>query len=388
MSPNYILFDTPDRDLLFPFTHTRPAAACKVGLLTIQQKWERLLNATLSHFTVPYLQEKYPLVTGDINILLNGHVLPTAELVEVVKSLQNGEELYKDGSLLAKVVSGLDFLQPSVGGRRNFEGDIKRIDYPWHISQLNDYGIRQDFKILTEGRVSAVIPASNQVVNPEHIFIEEGAAVACSVLNASTGPIYIGKNAQIMEGCLVRGPLAMDEGAVLKMGAKIYGATSIGANSVVGGEVKNTVFFDHSNKGHDGYLGDAVIGEWCNLGASTNCSNLKNNAREVRVWMEGRKEAWSAGLKCGVLMGDYSRCGINTMFNTGTVVGVSANVFGSDFPPKFVPSFTWGTNVDASYRLAEALRDAESWMQLKGKTLSDMEKRMLTYIFEAQRSQK
>lgn len=388
MSPNYILFDTPDRDLLFPFTHTRPVAACRVGLLTLQEKWERMLGASLSHFTVDYLQPKFPLVSGGkdvINVLLNGHVLPTAELVAAVKKMEAGDELYQDGSLMAKAVSGMDFLLPSAGNRKDFEGEVRRIDHPWHISQLNDYAIRQDFALLTNGRTSAPISNTNQVIAPENIFIEPGATVEYSVLNAATGPIYIGKNAQVMEGCLVRGPLAMGEGAVLKMGAKIYGATSVGDYCVVGGEVKNTVFFNYSNKGHDGYLGDAVIGEWCNLGANTNCSNLKNNAGEVRIWLEGRGEAWPAGNKCGVLMGDFSRCGINTMLNTGTVVSVSCNIFGSDFPPKFLPAFTWGGSVNGTYRLAEAVRDAAAWMQLKGKTMTDIEKTMLTYIFELQR---
>ncbi|WP_295117255.1 putative sugar nucleotidyl transferase [uncultured Chitinophaga sp.] len=390
MDPNYILFDTPDRDLLFPFTHTRPSAACRVGLLSLQQKWAYLLGASLSHFTIDYLQPKFPLVTGGkeaVNILLNGHVLPTEEFAAVVKGMETGDEIYKDGSLIAKAVSGLDFLQSVNGKRKDFPGELRRMDHPWHIFQLNDYGIRQDFKMLTKGRKSAAISKTNQVISPENVFIEEGANVECSVLNASTGPIYIGKNAQVMEGCLIRGPLAMGEGAVLKMGARIYGATSIGNYCVVGGEVKNTVFFDYSNKGHDGYLGDAVIGEWCNLGANTNCSNLKNNAREVRVWMEGRKEAWPAGMKCGVLMGDYSRCSINTMFNTGTVIGVSSNVFGSDFPPKFLPSFSWGGSSYGPYRVEEAIRDAASWMLLKGKTMADMEKSILTYIFELQTGQ-
>lgn len=382
MNPHYILFDTPERDLLYPFSHTRPVAAIKAGLLTIREKWERWLNTgPISYFTMDHLQAKYPLIKAPkeaVTILLNGHLLPSQALLDVINELRPGQELYKDGRLLVKVISGEDFFSQTME-RVNFEGDILRIDMPWQISQYNDAAIRDDFQLLTKGRTSAPISSTNQVIHAENIFLEPGAVVECSILNASTGPIYIGKNAHVMEGSMIRGAFGLGESAVVKMGSKIYGATSIGAHSVAGGEIKNTVIFDHSNKGHDGYLGDAVIGEWCNLGANTNCSNLKNNAREVRIWMEARQEAWSAGNKCGVLMGDYSRCSINTMFNTGTVVGVSCNVFGNNFPPKFMPSFSWG-GADR-YRLEEALRDADAWMQLKGQQLSEADTQILTHIF-------
>jgi UDP-N-acetylglucosamine diphosphorylase/glucosamine-1-phosphate N-acetyltransferase len=386
MNPHYILFDTPERDQLFPFTHTRPVAACRIGLLSIREKWEKWLGISpISYFTLDYLQEKFPLIKAPknaITILLNGHLLPSAAIVAAVTGLEPGQEIYKNGRLLAKAVSGDDFFVPTAG-RIDFEGDIIRIDQPWHIAQYNDAAIRDDFALLTKRRKSASISPTNRVENPKQIFLEPGAKVEHSVLNASTGPIYIGKNAEVMEGCLIRGPFGMGEHAVLKMGARIYGATSIGRHCVAGGEIKNSVFFDHSNKGHDGYLGDAVIGEWCNLGANTSCSNLKNNAREVRVWMEARQEAWSAGTKCGVIMGDYSRCGINTMFNTGTVVGVSCNVFGGNFPPKYLPSFSWGgAGLTDRYRLTEALRDADSWMQLKGASLSEQDRQILTRIFQ------
>ncbi|QEH41755.1 putative sugar nucleotidyl transferase [Chitinophaga sp. XS-30] len=383
MNPHYILFDTPERDLLYPFAHTRPVAAFKVGLLTIREKWERWLNTSpISYFTTDYLQTKYPLQKapkGAVTILLNGHLLPSAPLLEVIRKLEPGQELYKDGRLLVKVISGEDFFSPSTSERVNYEGDILRIDQPWHIFQYNDAAIRDDFALLTAGRVSAPLSSTNQVLNHENIFIEPGAVVECSILNATAGPIYIGKNAQVMEGSMIRGPFGLGESSVLKMGSRIYGATAIGSRCVAGGEIKNSVIFDHSNKGHDGYLGDAVIGEWCNLGAHTCCSNMKNNAREVRIWMEARQEAWSAGPKCGVLMGDFSRCSINTMFNTGTVIGVSCNVFGPVFPPKFLPSFSWGGT--DRYRLDEALRDADAWMQLKGQSLTDGDTQILTYVF-------
>ena len=386
MNPHYILFDTPERDQLYPFTHTRPVAACRIGLLTIREKWEKWLGINpISYFTMDYLQEKFPLIKAPknaITILLNGHLLPSAAIVAAVTRLEPGQEIYKNGRLLAKAVSGDDFFVPTAS-RIDFEGDIIRIDQPWHIAQFNDTALREDFALLTKGRKSAPISQTNRVENHKQIFLEPGAKVEHSVLNASTGPIYIGKNAEVMEGCLIRGSFGMGEHAVLKMGSRIYGATSIGHRCVAGGEIKNSVFFDHSNKAHDGYLGDAVIGEWCNLGANTSCSNLKNNAREVRVWMEAKQEAWPAGTKCGLIMGDYSRCGINTMFNTGTVVGVSCNVFGGNFPPKYQPSFSWGgAGLTDRYRLEEALRDADSWMQLKGSSLSEQDQQILTRIFQ------
>ncbi|WP_341835470.1 putative sugar nucleotidyl transferase [Chitinophaga pollutisoli] len=337
MNRHYILFDTPERDELYPFTHTRPVAEIRTGILTIREKWEKWLGSgPLSSFTTEYLQAKYPLrkaPPGTITVLVNGHLLPSAGIVETLAAMEPGQELYKNGRLLAKLISGDDFFAPATLVRLEYEGEIRRVDRPWDIVRHNEAALRDDFALLTKGRKSAPVSATNQVVNPAQVFLEPGAKVECSVLNASAGPIYVGKDAEIMEGNLVRGGFAMGEGAVLKMGSRVYGATTLGPRSVAGGEIKNSVFFGHSNKGHDGYLGDAVIGEWCNLGANTSCSNMKNNAREVRIWMEAKQEYWPAGAKCGVMMGDFSRCGINTMFNTGTVVGVSCNVFGGIFRP-------------------------------------------------------
>jgi UDP-N-acetylglucosamine diphosphorylase/glucosamine-1-phosphate N-acetyltransferase len=412
MERNYILFDTPARELLYPFTHTRPVAACRVGILTIREKWEHWLNTSVSYLTVPHLQEKYPLCQKETweNVFIDGSVLPAADLVEAIKALKAGQHLYKDHQLIAYILEKNDSQReiyvsgeaaakqrPSSEQATNkkkvgedekkveklhFDGPVAFITMPWDIFLLNDQAIRDDFDLLTQHRTSAAIPDSNQVIAPENIFIEEGAVVACSILNASTGPIYIGKQAVIMEGCLVRGPLALGEKAVLKMGTKVYGATTLGPGSVGGGEMKNVVMFGYSNKGHDGYLGDAVLGEWCNLGANTTCSNLKNNGSLVKVWVEASKEGQVAGRKCGLLMGDYSRCGVGTMLNTGTVIGVSCNIFGGDFPPKFVPSFSWGGAVKLEdYRLEEALRDAATWMEFKGQHLSPVEERLLQSVF-------
>lgn len=372
MERNYILFDTPARDLLFPFTHTRPVAACRVGILTIREKWEHCLHTELSYETVPYLQEKYPLRLGDVNVRINGHVLPSVDLVTAIVELQEGQELCKGALVLARVGD-------VATERIDFNAAVQAVNVPWDLTSLNDAALRADFELLTKDRVSQPVPADNQVSGTD-IFIEEGAVVSHSILNASKGPIYIGRNAEVMEGCLIRGPFSLGSGAVLKMGTKIYGATSLGPGCLGGGEIKNVIMFGYSNKGHDGYLGDAVLGEWCNLGGNTTASNLKNNGGIVKVWMEARKEAWPAGNKCGLLMGDYSRSGIGTLFNTGTVVGVSCNIFGTEMPAKFIPSFSWGNE---SYRLKEVLRDAAVWMQFKGQPLREEEERLLTAVYES-----
>ena len=385
MERHYILFDTPARELLYPFTHTRPVAACRVGILTIREKWERWLNAGASHFTLPYLQEKYPLpqlLPDSHCIFINGHVLPDPTLVAAIQSLEVGQALYADQQLLAKAVTGGDLAQPATGNSINYGAKVQQITYPWDIFRLNDAALRADFERITKGRIAAPLPDTNQVTGGENIFLEPGAIVSHSILNASTGPIYIGKGAEIMEGCMIRGPLALCEGATLKMGTRVYGATTLGPGSVGGGEIKNVVMFGYSNKGHDGYLGDSVLGEWCNLGGNTTNSNLKNNASTVRVWIEAENEAMPAGSKCGLLMGDYSRSGIGTMFNTGSVIGVSCNIFGGEFPPKFVPSFSWGGVEPVDYRIEAALRDAGQWMQFKGQQLGEADAGILKAVYK------
>jgi UDP-N-acetylglucosamine diphosphorylase/glucosamine-1-phosphate N-acetyltransferase len=270
------------------------------------------------------------------------------------------------------------------------------IRYPWDIIRLNAAALIDDFALLTDGKTSQPIPASVQTISPENIFIEKDARISHSILNASTGPIYIGKNAEIMEGSMIRGPFALCEGAVVKMGSTIYGATTIGPYSIVGGEIKNSIIFGYSNKGHDGYLGDSVIGEWCNLGAGTSNSNLKNNASEVKVWNPGKKQFLAAGLKCGLLMGDYSRCSINTSFYTGTLVGVCCQILGGSMTPKYIPSFSWanhtaGGSFDpggqqdppfSKYRFDKAMLDIANWKRLKGHSMTDNEIQILKHIFE------
>ncbi len=256
------------------------------------------------------------------------------------------------------------------------------IRYPWHIFLHNGAAIAEDFELVTAGRESQPIPSSVQVIGPGSIFIEEGARLQYCFLNASTGPIYIGRNAEVMEGALIRGPFACCEGATVKMGSKIYGATTLGPYCTGGGEIKNSVFFGYSNKGHDGYLGDAVIGEWCNLGAGVSASNLKNNAGEIGVWHPASQKPIAAGQKCGLLMGDYSRVAVNTAFHTGTMVGVCCNIFGEGLPPKYVPDFSWGRDGHTRYEWDKALRDIGNWKKLKNQTLTDQEILTLSHIFE------
>ena len=314
-------------------------------------------------------------------VLIAGNVLPDEALVQAIAALQPGQGLFKSHEFIAKVTPG-DQPDAVPIERKEYLGEISVVRKPWDFFLLNDRAIRSDFALLTAGRVSAPISDTNKVSGVEQVFLEDGAVVEHSILNASTGPIYIGRNAEIMEGCLVRGPLAMGEKAVLKMGSKVYGATTLGPGSVGGGEIKNVVMFGYSNKGHDGYLGDAVIGEWCNLGANATCSNLKNNGSIVRVWVEALQQAEPAGTKCGLLMGDYSRCGIGTMLNTGTVIGASCNIFGADFPPKFVPSFSWGgAGKIERYRIEQALRDIETWMRFKGQQMTETDKQVLEVLF-------
>jgi UDP-N-acetylglucosamine diphosphorylase / glucose-1-phosphate thymidylyltransferase / UDP-N-acetylgalactosamine diphosphorylase / glucosamine-1-phosphate N-acetyltransferase / galactosamine-1-phosphate N-acetyltransferase len=375
---------------LYPFTLTRKCQDIRLGILTIREKWERMTG----FMSVDKNEDDYKALDkavnpdsvgkNDICYMVHGNLLPTPALVKKMKRLKPGEFIVADGS------SGIVFCftrdlvkekhQIRVSKAVEFDGEIKEIRYPWQIFQLNDWAIRQDFALLTHKRRSQAIPKSNKTVNPKNIFLEKGANVEHCILNASTGPIYIGKNAEIMEGSIIRGPFSLGENAVLKLGSKVYGATTLGPSCVGGGEIKNSVMFGYSNKAHDGYLGDAVIGEWCNLGAGTTNSNLKNNAGNVRVWTPGGQ--LNAGMKCGVLMGDYSRTAINTSINTGTVISVSCNVFGNGLTPKYIPAFSWGSEGVNRYGFDKALIDIEGWKKLKGHTVSDNEKSMLKYIFE------
>lgn len=382
---NFILFDGNVRTQLLPFTFTRPVADIRIGILTIREKWEHLLGFTATTITEDYLSEKYPFVELESNILINASFLPTQNLANNVKGLQENQALFYEDEPIAFFTSeGQDVDFDTFDVIQYNYHDILRIENTWDIFSKNGEAIKRDFEMLTNGRKSQPIPDGIWAKNPENIFIEEGAKVEFCTLNASDGPIYIGKDAEIMEGALVRGPFALCEHAALKMGAKVYGATTIGPHSKVGGEVNNSVIFGYSNKGHDGFLGNSVLGEWCNLGADTNNSNLKNNYAEVRLWSYETESFAKTGLQfCGLMMGDHSKCGINTMFNTGTVVGVSANIFGSGFPRNFVPSFSWGGSAGfTTYKTDKAFEVAEIVMKRRGVEFSETDSKIMEHIFE------
>ena len=382
---NYILFDGPSRNNLLPFTFTRPVADIRVGILTIREKWEFYLKTTTTTVTEDYLSDKYPMVEMDENVMVNASYLPNLELVEMIRDLKANQAIFKDEDVIAfftkEAQDDIDFQDYEA---IEFAEDIIKIENTWDIFSKNGEAIQEDFTLITKEKISQSIPASNNIIAPQNIFIEEGAKLEFTTLNASKGPIYIGKNAEIMEGAIIRGPLALCENAVVKLGAKIYGPTTVGLSSKVGGEINNSVIFDNSNKGHDGFLGNSVVGEWCNLGADTNNSNLKNNYAEVRLWDYQTEGFAKTGLHfCGLMMGDHSKCGINTMFNTGTVIGVSANIFGSGFPRNFVPSFSWGGNSGfTTYLTKKAFEVAGVVMARRKIEFSDQDKAILEHVFE------
>jgi UDP-N-acetylglucosamine diphosphorylase/glucosamine-1-phosphate N-acetyltransferase len=381
---NYILFDGENRDALLPFTYTRPVADLRIGILTIREKWELSLGATTTTVTEDYLSDKYPMVEMEKNVMINASYTPSEVLVNQIKNLKENQAVF-DGDTMVAFFS-LEDQEIDIETLEVFqlEGILLKVETTWDIFSKNGAAIKADFDLITKNRTSAPIPEKTVAFNSEAIFIEEGAKLPLCVLNATDGPIYIGKNAEIMEGSMVRGPFALCEESTLKMGTKIYGSTTVGPHSKVGGEVNNSVFFGYSNKGHDGFLGNSVIGEWCNLGADTNNSNLKNNYAEVRLWSYETENFAKTGLQfCGLMMGDHSKCGINTMFNTGTVVGVSANIFGSGFPRNFVPSFSWGgAKGFTTYLTSKAFEVAQVVMLRRGIELSKQESAILEHVFE------
>jgi UDP-N-acetylglucosamine diphosphorylase/glucosamine-1-phosphate N-acetyltransferase len=382
---NYILFDGPARNALLPFTFTRPVADILVGIMTIRQKWEMRLGSTTTTLTEEYLSDKYPMVELEENVMINASFLPNDVLAEMVSNLEPNQAIFKGDEVIAFYTQedqeSVDFDTYEI---IEYNDECITIEHTWDIFSKNDEAIRDDFEFLTEDRKSQPIPKSVNVIAPENIFIEEGAKLEFVTLNASTGPIYIGKDAEIMEGAVIRGPFALCEKAQVKMGAKVYGATTVGPHSRIGGEVKNAVLFANSNKGHEGYLGDSVLGEWCNIGADSNNSNLKNNYEEVKLWSYETEGFAKTGLQfCGLMMGDHSKCGINTMFNTGTVVGVSANIFGSGFPRNFVPSFSWGgASGFTTYITKKAFETARIVMSRRNVEFDEREAAILEHVFE------
>jgi UDP-N-acetylglucosamine diphosphorylase/glucosamine-1-phosphate N-acetyltransferase len=382
---NYILFDGPARTALLPFTYTRPVADIRIGILTIREKWEKYLGSTTTTLTEEYLSDKYPMVELEENVMINASYLPNEKLVEIISNLKSNQAIFKDDAVIAFFANDsqeeVDFDQYEI---IEYTGNCLTVEHTWDIFAKNDSAIREDFALLTEGRSSQPIPKSVNVISAENIFIEEGVKMEFVTLNASTGPIYIGKNAEIMEGSVIRGPFALCEEAQVKLATKVYGATTVGPHCRIGGEVNNSVLFGYSNKGHDGFLGNSVLGEWCNIGADSNNSNMKNNYEEVKLWSFETESFAKTGLQfCGLMMGDHSKCGINTMFNTGTVVGISANIFGSGFPRNFVPSFSWGgASGFVTYQTHKAFEVAKKAMIRRQVEFTDQDKAILEHVFE------
>ncbi len=387
---NYILFDTEQTwENLLPLTWTRPVSELRTGILTIREKWEKQLGTKLSWLTKDFLQELYPPRVEDDNILINGSVLPDRGLISALGQLEMNDVITAGEIIVAARIGKADvegFMEDSQKFEFNPEpvpGPLS-IAYPWDIFLKNGEAMEADFELLTSGRKSQPLSSTNRCLGTENIFIEEGARVECAILNAEAGPIYIGRDAEVMEGSIVRGPFALCEGSQLKLGAKIYGPTTIGPSCKVGGEVNNSVVMGYSNKSHDGFLGNSVLGQWCNIGADSNNSNLKNNYASVKLWSYGKEKFVDSGLQfLGLIMGDHSKCGINTMFNTGTVVGVSANIYGDGFPRNFIPSFSWGGPQGfTTFRIDKAFEVAERVMERRDIPLTDADRKLLTTIFD------
>lgn len=382
---NYILFDGQHRNSLLPFTFTRPVADIRIGILTIREKWEFYLNTKISSKTETYLATKFPMLIEADNILINASYLPSSSLVESIlqlgvdDALANGEEIIAYYSNDPQNEPDLRQLK-----LKQFTGTALRVQKTWDIFSKNGEALTADFELITRNRRSIPISDTNRLINPERIFLEEGAKVEHSILNATEGPIYLAKDAEVMEGNMIRGGFALCEHAVVKMGAKIYGPTTVGPYGKVCGEINNSVIFGYSSKGHDGYLGNSVLGEWCNIGADSNNSNLKNNYAKVRMWNYESESFEQTGLQfCGLMMGDHSKTAINTMFNTGTVIGVNTNIYVPGFPRNFIPSFSWGGATGFStYFPKKAFEAAKVMMARRGVEFNEVEADILNHVFE------
>ncbi len=382
---NYILFDGSSRVNLLPLTYTKPVAEIRIGILTIREKWEKWLNTTTTTLTEDYLEDKYPMVEMENNIMINASFLPTENLIGTIKKLQKNQAVFKEDEIIAFHTTDT---QKEVNFDNyqiiNFTDDIIQIKYNWDIFTNNGEALESDFKLITKNRISAPIPNTVHCINKDQIFLEKDVEIEIGVLNASKGPIYIGKHAQIMEGSMIRGPFAMGEHSVVKMGTKVYGPTTLGPKCKIGGEVNNAILSGYCSKGHEGYLGNAVIGEWCNIGADTNNSNLKNNYAEIKMWDYQKERFVKTGLQfCGLIMGDHSKCAINTMFNTGTVIGVSTNIYGSNFPRNFIPSFSWGGAAGfTTYQIEKAKTTASLVIKRKNEDFTEKDIKILEHVFD------
>lgn len=388
---NIILFDDESRERMLPLSYTRPVAELRTGIYTIRERWEKVLKGTASYITSDYLAGKYPMKLEDDNIVINGAVLANDRLGKLIEQLEPNEALMAGGELIAARLNKAQFEHliqnesiDEIAGIDLLDTPFIHLSYPWDLFLILRATIEYDFQLITKGRESQPIPDFNQVIGADNIFIEEGAKITGAILNGQPGPIYIGKGAQIMEGAIIRGPVTIGDGTIVKMGAKIYGPTAIGPGCKVGGEVKEVVILGYSNKAHDGFLGNSILGEWCNIGAGTSVSNLKNNYSNVRMYDYTTQEMRDSGLQyLGMVMGDHSKAGINSMFNTGTIVGVAANIYGAGYPPKFVPSFTWGGAAGFdTHRIEDAINTARKVVARRDSELSREDENILRHVFE------
>ncbi len=383
---NYIVFDENFiKKSLLPLTYFRPVSDIRCGILTIKEKWEYYLDSPVSSLSEAYLSEKFPVHFEADNIYINAALLPEKDLVKAVQNLQSNEQLVYNDKVLAFRAGQLnpDTVQNFKGKTIVYQKPVVSIKKPYDIFSFNAGQITADYVLVTRNRDSQVLSRTNTKTGKYPVFIEKGAVVEAVIFNTDEGPVYIGKNVKILEGSMIRGPFAALDNSVVKMGAKIYGGTTLGPFTKAGGEIKDSVFFGYANKGHDGYLGDSVIAEWCNLGADTNNSNLKNNYSKVKLWDYTQKDFVDTGLQfCGLIMGDHSKCGIATMFNTGTVVGVSSNIFGGDYQPKFFPSFKWGGQQYTDYRYDKAVEVATAVMKRRQKEFTGIEADLFKKVYE------
>lgn len=386
---NIILFDDASRNNLLPLTFTRPVSEMRMGILTMRERWEKFLGVPNSCLSQEYLRLKYPLIIEETNLLINSSVFPNQKLIEQVLALKVGQALVSEHFIISAKMECKRDEVPSLGDMIGFERvqcatPILKINEIWELFTKNGEALKLDFDLVTKGRKTQPISTTNTFIGDKNlVFLEEGAKVECAILNTTDGPIYLGKNAEIMEGSVIRGPLALCHNATIKMASKVYGNTTIGPFSKIGGEVNNIVMFGYSNKAHDGFLGNSVIGEWCNFGADSNNSNLKNNYSTVKMWNYHRREYVNTGLQfCGMAMGDHSKCSINTMFNTGTVVGIYSNIFGTGFPNKIVPSFTWGgVQMSSIYLLEKAFEVTQRVYERRSFKFTDEDKALLTHMY-------
>ena len=382
---NIILFDGKEYSDLLPLTFTRPVAELRMGILTFAERWKLIFQTEkISYLTQRYLSEKYTLQNEEENVFINPAYFPNQDFIYQLKNLKFGEAFYYQEELVAAKTTLENFQLNNFVKKLDITFESFHIQYPWDLFTYNSDAITYDFQLITQGRKSCTLSNTVKIIgDPSQLFVEEGAVAECAILNTKEGPIYLGKNSEIMEGAMIRGSFALGTGSKINMGAKVYGGTTIGPYSKVGGEVNNIIILGYSNKGHDGFVGNSVIGEWCNLGADTNSSNLKNNYAEVKLWNYTKQKFIKSGLQfAGMIMGDHSKSAINTQFNTGTVIGVSANIFTSGFPPNIIKSFSWGGKSESpNFKLEQAFEVAERTMKRRGIELSEQDKKIIEYIY-------